>query len=55
MFMLEKFLSAFYRILLLEPDAKQGLSQFMFAGSSGALLHVLLDAPLYRDIQPYTL
>lgn len=49
---LESVLAPFYKALLLEPDAKQGLGRFMLAGSSGTLLHVLLDSPLYDDIRP---
>ncbi|MEM2980533.1 MAG: hydrolase [Thermoproteota archaeon] len=52
MFMLERFLSHFYKTLLLESDVKPSLRQFVLAGSSGALLHILLDAPLYDDIRP---
>ncbi|MEM2089015.1 MAG: hydrolase [Thermoproteota archaeon] len=52
MLRLERLLASFHKSLLLEPDSEQGLGRFMLAGSSGTLLHVLLDSPLYGDIRP---
>lgn len=52
MFLLERFLHPFYKMFLLEPDDKLNLKSFMLAGTLGTTLHVLLDSPLYTDIQP---
>jgi membrane-bound metal-dependent hydrolase YbcI (DUF457 family) len=52
MLMLERFLTTLYKAFLLEHSAKPTLSQFTFAGSSGTMLHILLDSPLYEDIRP---
>jgi len=53
MFFLEKFLRPFHRLVLLETDSRPGIGAFAVAGVFGAMLHVLLDAPLYSDIQPF--
>jgi hypothetical protein len=53
MFVLEKFLHNFFRGLLLEPNSKLGLKSFMAAGVLGTILHTLLDAPLYSEMQPF--
>jgi hypothetical protein len=53
MFLLEGALSFVYQALLLETDKKMGLKSFVIAGTAGTLLHVLLDSPLYSDIQPF--
>jgi membrane-bound metal-dependent hydrolase YbcI (DUF457 family) len=53
MFLLEKFLHGFFRGLLLEPNGKLSLNSFMAAGVLGTALHVLLDAPLYGEMQPF--
>lgn len=52
MFVLEGFLVPFYKLLFLELAAKRNLRQFILAGFSGTMLHILLDSPLYIDIQP---
>jgi len=53
MFLLERFLHKFYRGLLLEPNGKLDLKSFMAAGVLGTTLHILLDAPLYSEMQPF--
>lgn len=52
MLILERFLATLYKVFLLEHETRPTLIQFLFAGSSGTTLHVLLDSPLYDDIQP---
>jgi len=53
MFLLEKFLHKFYGDLLLEPNGKLSLKSFMVAGVLGTTIHILLDAPLYSEMQPF--
>jgi Flp pilus assembly protein protease CpaA len=53
MFFLERFLQPVYKAFLLETDNKPRLSAFVVAGVLGTVLHVLFDAPLYTDIQPF--
>jgi len=53
MFLLEGSLSPVYRAFLLESDKKMSLKSFMIAGTTGILLHVLSDSPLYDDILPF--
>jgi len=53
MFLLEKPLHPLYKKLLLEPQVTFKKSQFIIAGVLGTMFHVLLDAPLYWDIQPF--
>jgi membrane-bound metal-dependent hydrolase YbcI (DUF457 family) len=53
MFLLEKSLHPLYRVFLLVPNGSFGLKSFLVAGASGTMLHVLLDSPLYGDIQPF--
>jgi hypothetical protein len=53
MFVLERSMRPVYLKLLLEPDTKFSKLQFVTAGVSGTLLHVLLDSPLYSDIKPF--
>jgi membrane-bound metal-dependent hydrolase YbcI (DUF457 family) len=53
MFLLERFFSPLYKTLLLEKEQMLNIKPFMLAGVLGALLHVLLDSPLYSDIQPF--
>ncbi len=44
----------FERILkFLKLPHKFHLEQYIYSGISGALLHVLFDAPLYHDIRPF--
>ena len=53
MFLLERIFSPLYKILLLEKDRTLNPRSFIVAGALGTLLHVLLDSPLYSDIQPF--
>jgi membrane-bound metal-dependent hydrolase YbcI (DUF457 family) len=53
MFFIEKFFHTLYKMLLLEKDQKYNLRSFMLAGVLGTELHILLDSPLYGDIQPF--
>ncbi len=52
MFILERFFQPVYKTLLLETNSKPRLGAFVIAGVLGTMLHVLLDSPLYTDIQP---
>jgi len=45
MYMLERFFSPLYRALLLVPGNPMKIRSFVAAGASGAVIHVLLDAP----------
>lgn len=53
MFCLERFLQPVYKLFLLETDNKPRISAFIVAGVLGTVLHILFDAPLYTDIQPF--
>ena len=53
MFILERRMRPIYVRLLLEPDIRFSKLQFVNAGVSGTLLHVLFDSPLYSDIKPF--
>ena len=53
MFSLERFLQPVHKLLLLETDSKSRIGAFVVAGAFGTMLHVLFDAPLYSDIQPF--
>jgi membrane-bound metal-dependent hydrolase YbcI (DUF457 family) len=53
MFLLDKFLYPLFKALLLETERKQRPVSFILAGISGIMLHITLDAPLYRDIRPF--
>jgi len=53
MFLMEKFFHPLYKKLLLEKDQTYNLKSFMLAGVLGTELHILLDSPLYEDIQPF--
>jgi len=53
MFLLERFFRPLYKTLLLEKVITLNLRSFTVAGTLGTLLHVLLDSPLYSDIQPF--
>ena len=53
MFKLEKFLSSLYKSLLLIPQKSLRFRSFAIAGILGAIIHVLLDSPLYTDIHPF--
>ena len=52
MALLEGRLGPLYRALLLEEKAPAGRGPFLAAGVAGTVSHVLLDSPLYSDIQP---
>ncbi|HID93422.1 MAG TPA: hydrolase [bacterium (Candidatus Stahlbacteria)] len=54
MFLLERFLQSLYRTFLLETGKGLSLKSFLVAGSLGTGLHILLDAPLYTDITPFS-
>lgn len=43
----------FYGKFLLETKPDLKIKSFVVAGASGTMLHVLFDAPLYRDIKPF--
>ena len=53
MFVLEQNMRPIYVKLLLETDVKFSKLQFVAAGVSGTLLHVLFDSLLYSDIKPF--
>ena len=53
MFLLEKIFHPLFKTLLLEEDQTLGLRSFLAPGFLGTVLHVLLDSPLYSDIQPF--
>ena len=52
MYVSERILSPLWRRLLLESEPCYNLRAFAIAGVSGAILHVLMDSPLYSDIKP---
>jgi len=53
MFLLERILHPLYEGLLLKADNGLALKSFVVAGVFGTWLHVLLDSPLYTDMQPF--
>jgi hypothetical protein len=53
MFLLERIFQPVYKLFLLESTDNLNIKSFIVAGVSGAMLHVLLDSPLYTDIQPF--
>ena len=53
MFLLEEFFQPLYKVFLLETSDSLSLKSFIFAGSLGTGLHILLDTPLYADITPF--
>ena len=53
MFNLERFMQPFYRKVKLETSNTLRLKSFLLAGFFGTALHVLFDAVLYADIQPF--
>lgn len=53
MFTLERFLKPIYKTLLLETGNSLNLKAFLLSGALGTWLHVLLDSPLYAEIQPF--
>jgi len=50
---LEGVFGPLYRVLHLEESAPTGRKPFLLAGVAGTASHVLLDSPLYSDIQPF--
>jgi membrane-bound metal-dependent hydrolase YbcI (DUF457 family) len=52
MFSIDRFLHPVYKSLRLVSEVNQNLITFMGTGVLGAIFHVLLDSPLYRDIKP---
>jgi len=50
---LEGVFGPLYRVLFLEESAPTGRKPFLVAGVAGTVSHVLLDSPLYSDIQPF--
>jgi hypothetical protein len=53
MFRLEGVFHPLYTALRLEPHDLVALKSYLVAGVAGTLFHVLLDSPLYSDIQPF--
>lgn len=53
MFILERFFSPLWKMLLFEKERTVNLRSFIVAGALGTLLHVLLDSPLYSDTKPF--
>jgi membrane-bound metal-dependent hydrolase YbcI (DUF457 family) len=51
MFSFDNFLHPIYKAMKL-VEANQSLKSYMATGVLGAIFHVLLDSPLYRDIKP---
>jgi membrane-bound metal-dependent hydrolase YbcI (DUF457 family) len=52
-FILERFVQPIYKLLLLESSSNLNLKSFLLSGALGTGLHVLLDSPLYAEIQPF--
>ncbi len=52
MFSIDRFLFPTYKVFRLVSEVNQNIRTFMVTGVLGALFHVLLDSPLYRDIKP---
>lgn len=52
-FIFEKRLQPFYKTLLFETGKPMEKHKFLLAGVFGTSLHVLFDAPLYVDIEPF--
>jgi len=53
MFLLGRTLHPLFKTLLLEPETPFKKSPYLIAGVLGAVIHVLFDAPLYGEIQPF--
>lgn len=53
MFKLEKPMQPFYRKIQLETNSTLKLKSFLLAGVLGAALHVLFDAFLYAEMEPF--
>ena len=52
MYLFNEIFEALWKRLFLVSGSDIGLKQFIITGISGAILHVVLDAPLYYDIKP---
>jgi len=52
MHLLERVLSLLWKKLHLVCKTSLNLKAFIIAGTSGTILHVLMDSPLYYDIKP---
>lgn len=52
MYVLDRVFKPLWNILLLTPIINFKSGSFFIAGSSGTLLHVLIDSPLYYDMKP---
>lgn len=53
MFKLEGFMSPFYRKVRLETDKPPKVWSFLSAAVFGSVLHVLFDAFLYSEMEPF--
>jgi len=53
MYKLEKLLHELYDELLLTPIYHRNLKPYIIAGTTGTVIHVLLDSPMYYDIKPF--
>lgn len=46
-------MQSFHKLILLGTDRKLETGAFVVTGAFGTILHVLLDVPMYTDIQPF--
>ena len=53
MFIVQRYLHPLYTALRLEEGNRLKLLSFIVSGATGAMLHVLIDSPLYDDIRPF--
>ena len=51
-FSFDRFLYPIYEAMKLVVEDNQSLKSYIATGVLGAIFHVLLDSPLYRDIKP---
>ncbi|OYT47982.1 MAG: hypothetical protein B6U85_03890 [Desulfurococcales archaeon ex4484_42] len=52
MYLVDMFVCRLWSKLLLISKGSYSLKEYIIAGVSGTLIHVLLDSPLYTDIRP---
>jgi hypothetical protein len=52
MFSFDRLLHHIYKTIKLVVENHQSLKSYIASGVIGAIFHVLLDSPLYRDIKP---
>ncbi len=52
MYLIDRFVCRLWSKLLLISKGSYSLKEYVIAGVSGTLMHVLLDSPLYTDIRP---